>query len=199
MRRLPALVIFAGLALMPLSPAQEPAGAPAKTAERGEPGIGWQWANFAILAGFLGYMIAKSAPKFFEARSTQIRAALSDAARAKRESDDRVAEMQRRIDSLSGEIETMRDEMRRAIEAEGERIRLETERHIRRIHEQAEQDIRSMIKMARRELQMDSAALALRLAEEQLSGRVTPDLENTLVNSFIADLRAKGAAGTSHN
>lgn len=202
MRRLTTCLVFLmALGFAPYARAQETTRPPenARTQERGEPGMGWQIANFAILAGFLAYLISKNAPKFFQARTGQIQRALAEAAKAKQEGEERVAEMERRIASLADEIERMRAAMRQEMAAEGERIRLETERHLRRIQEQAEQDIESMIKTARRELRMYSAALALRLAEEQLQGRITSDVENSLVTSFVADLRTKAGAGNVYN
>jgi len=201
MRRFTAFLVFAtALAFAPCTRAQETTRRPpenARTEERREPGIGWEIANFVILAGFLGYMISKHAPKFFQARSEQIQRSLAEATKAKQDAERRVAEMERRIASLGEEIKRMRAGMRHEMAAEAERIRLETERRIRRVQEQAEQDIESMIKTARRELQMYSAGLALSLAEEQLKGRITSDVENNLVTSFVADLRTQ--AGNSYN
>lgn len=193
MRRLPAILMFAAaLSFAPYARAQE-------KPEAGGPGMGWQVANFVILAGILGYMIAKNAGTFFAARTGQIQRSLAEAATAKKQGEERVAEMERRIAKLADEIERMRATMRAEIAAEGERIRLETERHIHRIQEQAEQDIESMMKTARRDLKMYSAELALKLAEEQLKARITGDVENSFVSSFIADLRAKSGAGNIYN
>jgi F-type H+-transporting ATPase subunit b len=192
MRRLIACLVFAAA----LALSQE---ATKGTPEAAEPGMGWQLANFAILAVFLGYMIAKNAPKFFQARSEQIERELAEAAKAKREGEERVAEMERRIARLADEIERMRTNMRTEIAAEGERIRTETERHIRRIRAQSEQEIENMIKSARRELQKYSAELALKMAGEQLQGRITRDVENNLVTSFINELRTKTGHGNVYN
>lgn len=194
--RFAAVVVFAVmLSLAPFARAQENAAAE----EKHEPGIGWQVANFIILAGFLGYMVKKNAGKFFDARTGHIQSGIYDAAKAKRDSEARLADVERRIAGLGSEIEKMRADMRKEMAAEGERIRLETERHIHRVQEQAAQDIESMIKAGRRDLKTYSAELALKMAEEQLHGRITHDVENNLVSSFISDLRAKSAAGNNNN
>jgi F0F1-type ATP synthase membrane subunit b/b' len=106
--------------------------------------------------------------------------------------------MERRIVGLGSEIERMRADMRREMAAEGERIRHETERHLRRIQQQAEQEIDMMGKAARRQLQVYAADLALKSAQEQLPGRVTKDVENRLVSSFIHDL-TDGAGRSAHS
>ena len=197
-----ALFVFAiTLVFATYAGAQETTRPPesTRTEEHGEPALGWQIANFAILAGLLAYVIAKNAPPFFRARSADIQRALAEAAKAKKEAEERVAEMERRIAGLASEIERMRAGMRQEMAAEGERIRRETERHIHRIQQQAEQEIESIIKKARRELKMYSAELALRIAEEQLKGRITSDDENNLVSSFVADLRGRPGAGNIYN
>ena len=182
-----AAALAAGSAL-----AQEPRTGNPAVQEEQEPAVIWAWINFAILAGLLGYMISKRAPAFFQARSEQIQRGMAEAAKAKREADERMAEMERRIAGLGSEIENLRASMRREMAAEGERIKLETDRHLRRIQEQAEQEIDMMTKTARRQLQLYAAELALKSAEQQLPARITGDVENRLVNWFIQDLPGSG-------
>ena len=198
-RHVRLLTVALGLAFVPYLPAQEPARDIARTEEHGgEPGIGWTIANFALLVIFLGYIIRKNAGKFFEARTQQIQGSLAEAAKSKREADQRVADMERRLASLAGEIEDMRANMRKEMAAESERIQRETERHVSRLQQDAEQEIENMIKAARRELKMYAADLAVHLAEQQLKGRITRDVENNLVSSFVADLRER-TGGNTHN
>jgi len=203
MRRLAAVLLFlAALALTPYAYPQEPARAQsenARTEEHAEPSIWLKLANFAILAGVLGFLIAKNAGKFFAARTSEIQRDLTESAKAKREAEAEVSEMERRIAHLKDEIQEMRTTMRQEIAAEAERIKLDTERHVRKIQEQAEQDIEAMVKAARRELKMYSAALALKMAEEQLKGRVTREVESELVAAFIADLRANPLGRNTNN
>lgn len=199
LRVVPAFLVFAGMLVFssyacgqekPEPPGQQGAE------ETHEPAIGWNIANFIILVAILGYLIRKSGAPFFKARAENIEKALSEGDRAKREGEARVAEMEQRIANLGTEIERLRLHMRQDLAAEGERIRVETERHIRRIQEQAEQEIDNMHKTARRQLKLYAAELAIRSAEEQLKGRVTRDVENNLVSSFIDDLRASDGRST---
>lgn len=174
------------------------AGGQPRTEENSGPGIWWNIANFIILVGILGYLTKKNLGPFFKSRGEQIESALAEGAKAKREGEERVAEMERRIAGLSVEIERLRADMRQEMAAEGERVRLETERHLNRIQQQAEQEIESMFKTARRQLKMYSAELALKAAEQQLEGRITKEVENNLVTSFIQDLRS-GEGPSAHN
>jgi F-type H+-transporting ATPase subunit b len=170
-----------------------------QTDEQGDPWIWWKLVNFAILVGVLGYLMRKPAAEFFKSRTQEIERGISEGEKAKREGEERVAEVERRLAGLGAEIERLRANMRQEMTAEGERIRLETERHIHRIEEQATQEIDSMLKAARRELKLYAADLAVTSAEEQLKGRVTRDVENTLVSSFIDQLRTKGTDRSINN
>jgi F0F1-type ATP synthase membrane subunit b/b' len=190
------LICAGGLTFAPQVSAQEPAKSPesSRTEERGkDPWLWWKLGNLVILAAILGYLIKKHGGGFFERRTAQIQAGMREAEKTRREAEERVAEMERRIASLGDEIERMRSAMRHEMAAEGERIRLETEHHLNRIQFQAEQEIESMTKRARRELKMYAAGLALQSAEEQLKARVSKDLEDRLVASFIDDLRSRSS------
>jgi F-type H+-transporting ATPase subunit b len=158
-----------------------------------DPWFWWKLANFAILAGLAGYMIKKRGGGFFERRTETIQSSMKEAEKARREAEQRVSEMERRIANLGAEIESLRTTVRHEMAAEGERIRHETERHINRIQTQAEQEIESMTKRARRELKMYAAGLALESAERQLKSRVTKDVEDRLVASFIDGMRSRSA------
>jgi len=193
-----AVLLLAAALVAGSAAAQEPRRGNPAVQEEQEPAVYWAWINFAILAGLLGYMISKRAPAFFQARTEQIQRGISDAATAKREADERMAEMERRIAGLGAEIENLRATMRREMAAEGERIRADTDRHLRRIQEQAEQEIDMMTKNARRQLQLYAAELALKSAEQQLPARITGDVENRLVNWFIQDLE-HSAEGSARN
>ena len=191
MRLFSALLVL-GVALSYTAPcayAQERTSA--QTEEQGDPWIWWKLVNFAILVGVLGYLMRKPAGEFFKSRTQEIERGIIEGEKAKREGEQRVAEVERRLAGLGAEIERLRANMRQEMAAEGERIRLETERHIHRIEEQATQEIESMLKAARRELKLYAADLAVKAAEEQLKGRVTRDVENTLVNSFVDQLRTR--------
>ncbi len=201
------IALFAALAVIwsfaPAALAQAVAETPAAqaghTGQHTDPWIWWKLANLVILVGVLWYLLAKPAANFFRSRTEQIQQGITDAAKARNEGEERVAEMERRMDGLGEEIERLRLRLRQEMAAEGERIRRETERHLRKIQADAEQEIDLMTKAARRDLKTYSAELALQSAEQQLKARMTNDVENTLVNSFVDDLRARAADRNGRN
>ena len=64
-------------------PQESPATAHTNEAEQGDPWIWWKWANFAILAAGLGYLIRKNVPPLFRKQSDEIKSALAESAKLK--------------------------------------------------------------------------------------------------------------------
>ena len=153
--------------------------------------IWWKWANFAILAGVLGWLIKKNAGPFFQARSQAIQTGIAEATRTREEAEARAAEIERRVSNLSAEVQSLRERSADEIARESERVRAETETQIRKIQTQAENEIASAAKHASADLKAYAAQLALELAERQVQDRLTPQTQDQLVDSFTAELKQK--------
>jgi len=163
--------------------------------EQGDPWIWWKWANFAILAAGLGYLIGKQAPVLYRRRVDEIQQALAEAARAENEARAQATAMEQRLAGLRNEIEALRGSARSEIGAEAERIRIETERHLQRIQKQAAQEIELMGRSARDQLKKYYAELAIGLAQQRVGSRITKDVQDGLVDDFLGGLRVAYRAG----
>ncbi|MGH7246762.1 MAG: hypothetical protein ACREH9_01530 [Pseudomonadota bacterium] len=150
--------------------------------------IYWTWANFALLAGGLGYLIGKYAPGFFASRTEQIRRGIDEAAKLKQEAEASVAAMERRMSTLEAEIENLRREARSEMQAGGERVRDETAQQVAKIQKQTEQEVVALSSRARQELKKYAARLALDLAAGRIRARMTRETEDALVGGFVRDL-----------
>jgi F-type H+-transporting ATPase subunit b len=150
--------------------------------------IYWKWANFAILAGALGYFLYKKAGAFFRSRTEAIRQGIEEADRLRREADERAAGIERRMNNLQAEIEVLRKNARDEMAAENERLRRETQAVLQKIREQAEQEISSAAKAARHEVRAHAAELAVGLAAGKIRDRLTPAADDALVASFLDNL-----------
>jgi len=148
----------------------------------------WKWANFLILAGALGWMIAKKAPAFFESRTEQIQRGIAEATKARQDADARAAKMELRMTSLQGEIEQVRADAKAEMAREVERIRKETEQHIARVQAHGEQEIVAATKHAEKDLRAFSAQLAIQLAEQRIRERMSDDNQNALFDGFLTQL-----------
>ncbi|MCC7500142.1 MAG: hypothetical protein IT160_21360 [Bryobacterales bacterium] len=154
----------------------------------------WKTLNFAILAGFLGYLIGKQAPGLFASRNAQIRKGLDEAAKKTAEAEARTAQISRRLAALESEIGRMRQEASAELEADQQKVRQETERLLEKVNEHARQDIDAAGKAARQELKAYAGGLAVRLAETQIRAQMNADAEDALVSAFADGLGGKRTA-----
>lgn len=152
-----------------------------------------KWANFALLAVGLGYLMAKFLPPAFAKRTAEIQKDIKEAQALKQDAERRAAEVEARVARLGADIEKFRVESAQTMAQEGERIRQETTAQIKRIEQQAALEIESAGKTARRELRQYSAELALKLAEERLRSRLDNASESALVDNFVAELGQQGS------
>lgn len=150
----------------------------------------WKVANFVLLAAGLGYLMHKKGGPFFGARSREIRQAIDEAARLKAEAEARAAEIEQRLSSLASEVEALRRSARQETAAEAERAGARLRQEISKVQAEAEQEIASAAQTARRELRAYAADLAVRLAEQQLRSRMSPEAEERLMGAAIAQLRS---------
>jgi F-type H+-transporting ATPase subunit b len=148
----------------------------------------WGFVNFLLLAGGIGYIVKKNAGPYFAQRSEQIRKGMVDADRARAEADAKVAEVDRRLANLAAEIEAMRRDAHEEGRAEAHRIRLEAAAEMAKIQTRTLEEIAAAGKAARLDLRRYSAGLALSLAETKIAARLSPQVQDGLVNGFVAHL-----------
>ncbi len=202
MRRFALLAVAAGtLSLMGLGQEHAPAGREQTpsvaekvehVAEDGEGNLEiWKWANFIILAGVLGWLIARNAPQFFRSRTEEIQRGIAEAARVREEAEARAGRMEARMASLQSEIEHVRAEAKAEMAREAARLRDETEKHLARIQVHGEQEIASVTKYAQKELRVYSAQLAIQLAEQRIRSRMSAETQNALFDGFLKGLDEK--------
>jgi len=152
-----------------------------------------KWANFAILAVGLGYMMAKLLPKNFAERTAAIQKEITEAQAVKRDAEARAAKVEAQVKSLGADIANFRTESAKEMAHEGERIRQETAAQIARIGDHAAMEIETAGKIARRELRQYSSELALKLAEDRLRAKLDSATDAALVDGFVTDLGRQDA------
>ena len=180
---------FASYAL----PQEAPAKSESAASEQGDPWIWWKWANFAILAAGLGYLIGKHVPPLFRKQSEEIQSALAEAAKMKQDAAAYAASVEARLANIQREIENLRETAHADMTAESERIRRETEHHLQRIREQSVQEVELMTRAAKSELRKYAAELSIGLAEQRIRARMNPATQEKLVSGFLQDLHGRTA------
>jgi len=190
MRRLGLRIILAlGFTVLAVAQEHAPAGEKAGHGESAETeSLGLKWANFAILAAALGYLIVKQAGPYFATRSGEIRKGIEDARQVSADAEKRAAAMDARLANLGAEVEALRKSAREEAALEGDRIRQETQRELAKIQAHADHEISSTLKAAQLELKSYSAQLAIRLARNKVRERMTPADQDALVRDFVDDL-----------
>jgi F-type H+-transporting ATPase subunit b len=186
-----AALLLVSLGLGTLAFAQETkAEGKSESSSHEEGGIQvWKWANFAILAGGLGYLIAKNAGPMFAARSEKIRRDMIEADEQRREAEERAAAVERRLSNLESEIAALREEARLEAEAEKHRVAQQISAEIAKIQQSAQQEIAAAGKAARLELKRYAAQLAVGLAEHRIRDRMTAARQDALVRGFVRHLQ----------
>ncbi|HZT29065.1 MAG TPA: hypothetical protein VFA33_04230 [Bryobacteraceae bacterium] len=203
MRRVAGWIVAAWLAAaVPALTAQEgaPARRPAESEGEAPEGGGiaiWKWVNFALLAGGLGYVIAKNAGPFFANRSLEIRKGMIEADEARAEADARMAAVEAKLANLQAEIEALRREAHAEGTEETERLRRETAAELAKIEEHAAQEIASLGKAARLELKRYGAQVAIALAEQKIQARMNRESQELLVRRFLGDLPGPASSAQS--
>lgn len=147
-------------------------------------------ANFAVIAGLLGWALKKSLPGLFRGRTASIQKAMAEARAASEDANRRLADIESRLSRLDGEISEMRGAAEMETQAEEERIKSGTSEDVRKVVESAEQEIAAAAKLARRELQAFAAELVVNMAEKQV--QVDAATDQALVKGFAQQLAADG-------
>jgi F0F1-type ATP synthase membrane subunit b/b' len=181
--------------------AQEPKEARHKSEAGGEkPGMElWKWANFAILAGVLGYLISKNMGPVLAERSQSIHEGLAAGERAKAESDARAAAVTAKLAGLGNAVAQVKSSAKEEREREMARMQREIAAELARIQQHAQMEIESAGKLARFEIQHAAAKAAVDLAEQKVRSRMTPEVQEALLQSFASEVvHAGGAKLSSH-
>lgn len=191
--------ILAALLTINLWAAQEgghAAAAPAHGAEaghaeehHGDPYIWWKWANFAILATGLGYLIKKNAGPYFAEKNASIAEGISAAEEARRHAEAKSKEVDTRLARLDDELKHLREESQQEILRDAQRIGRETEEQLSKIQHAAEQEITAAGRHAQQDLRRYAAGLALDLAAGRLKSQIDSPADGRLIGAFVADLK----------
>jgi len=170
---------------------QPKTGESAETSE--DPLAVWKWANFVLLVAGLGYLVSKSVPALFKARTVEIQKGIAEAQQVKQQADKRAADMEVRLAKLGFDIEAFRIKAKAEMEQEGQRIQEQTEIHAKKMEAQAASEIETAAKVARASLKQYAAELSLDLAAQHIRTRMDPATEAGLVDNFVADLKQQGS------
>ncbi len=145
----------------------------------------WKIINTALFVAGMGWLIAKYAPSFFNARSSDIQKAIQNATGLKIQADFRYSEIDKKMANLAGEIAKIRAEADTEMEREHNRILHQTELEVARIHQSAPVEIEALRQEAANNLQWQTARIALDMAEQRLQQRFAQGEPGNPVDDFV--------------
>jgi F-type H+-transporting ATPase subunit b len=151
--------------------------------------------NFALLLIILLKYGGPAAKKSAVDRHEQIKTALDEAAKLRKQAADKLAEYETRLGDADNEIKKLVEGLRADAEADKQRILGNAERQAAQMKKDAEQRIAAEIEYARARLTREVTAAASAATEKLLRAKMTPGDQQKLVSTFISDIQAGPTSG----
>jgi F-type H+-transporting ATPase subunit b len=156
----------------------------------------FEWLNFAVLAAFVLWGLAKVLPKTLRGRTEGIQKHLADARTATEEARGRLGAVEERLSKLDGEIAALRTQSEQDSARDEVRIKASVEEETKKILAAAEQEIAAATMHAQKQLQQHAAELAIEQAARKLV--VSAETDRLLVQGF-ADRLTGGESKKGQN
>lgn len=154
----------------------------------GDPLLPYKWVNFGILAAGLGYLAVKAGGPALRGQQQAILDQLGAAAKRAEAVAAEAAEIDRKVSGLDSEIETIRQKAQAEMDAEVKRYEVETAQMLEKVKQASELEIASATKHATAQIRATATALALELASQKLSQRMSSEAQGALVDRFVKHL-----------
>lgn len=148
----------------------------------------WKWVNFGIVAVFLGYIAVKTGGPALRQRAADILEGLSAASRRAEAAAQRAAEIDALMAGLQSKVDQLRAEAREEMERDTAKFQAETAALVAKVEANAQAEIEAAAKHAAADLQAYSARLALDLAQKKVMARMSPPVQDALVDRFVRHL-----------
>jgi F-type H+-transporting ATPase subunit b len=153
------------------------------------------WINFLIIVAAFYYLSRKMLGPYLQSRGEAIREDMASSKRAIEAASARMAAVEQKLKALDSEIGSLKSSAME--EAAAERVRIEERAKAdgQKIAAAAEQEIAAAAKLARQELKVYAAELAVDLAEKKIQSSISPDSERIIFRSFLDDFGKPGSDG----
>ena len=141
--------------------------------------------NLLLLLVVLTAVFRKPIRGYFSDRRVRIQGEIEEAARLRKEAEDRYVTWQKRMIELDAELERIRSTARQRAEAERDRIIAAARAAAARIHRDAGVAVEHELRRAREQLREDAANLAVELAGDLLREQLDDADRERLLDEFI--------------
>ena len=133
----------------------------------------------------MGWGIWKYAPAFFNARSADIQKAIKDATGLKIDADFRYSEVDKRMANLAAEKKKLEEQAEAEMEREHQRMLRETEEELEHIRGNVAAERDAFNAQGTLAIRLQTARLALQLAERRLQERFASGEPGDMLQAFI--------------
>jgi ATP synthase F0 subunit b len=146
--------------------------------------------NFVLFFALLAKFGAPAAKKLAAERHDQIKTALDEAAKLRKDAQGKLAEYENKLKQADAEISKLVEGMRADAEADKKRILEAAERQAAQLNRDAETRIAAEIDAARAALRKEVSAAATVAAEKVVREALTAADQSKAINTFIADVQS---------
>ena len=152
--------------------------------------------NFIILMLILAKFGRPAARKLAAERHDQIKSAIDEAAKLRKQAQDKLTEYETKLKDADAEIKKLVEGMRADAEADKARILANAATQSAQMKREAEQRIAAEIELARATLTREVTAAAATATEKLLREKMLVTDQHALVGTFINDLKTEPAPAT---
>jgi F-type H+-transporting ATPase subunit b len=146
--------------------------------------------NFGLLLIILAKYGGPAARKLAEDRHDQIKTALDEAAKLRKQAADKLADYEKRIKDVDAEVKKLMEDIRAAAEADKARILDNAATQAAHMKRDAELRIAAEIELARAQLTREITVAAATATEKLLRDRTTGEDQHKLVATFVTGMTA---------
>ena len=146
--------------------------------------------NFSILAGALVYFLRVPMMGYLNGRIGKVREDLVTAAETRDAATRQLAAIDAKLAALPAELEALKKRGAEDLAAERVRIEQEAQTERQRLLEHTQREIDMRLRVAKRELLVAAADLAVNVASERIRTSITPDDQARLVDRYASQLPA---------
>lgn len=153
----------------------------------------FEYLNFAVLAGAVGFALWKYLPKTFRANRKEIQHKLADARTATEQAHERLTLIEQRLAHLDEEIAAIAQQAEKDSVEDEARMKASIEAEQRRIVDAVSRDIAAATSAAQRELKRYAAGLAVDRAAQRMA--LTENEDRALIQEFAQNLGEQARNG----
>jgi F-type H+-transporting ATPase subunit b len=151
----------------------------------------FKWVHFVIVAALFIWVFGKLLPPWFKSNADTIDAAINKAKTAKAEAEAKLKEAAAKLARLEQEVAEFRSSAERDAAAEVERLKAAMQTDAQKIASAARAEVDAAERAARAELKALAAKLAVEGAEQRVSQRMTPAIQESMVSRFVQSLQER--------